>query len=228
MRKKLVSVVVSVSVLAGGCGVFLKSEGQKSAESLSEALLTVTDMPKGWEETQRQVFDERGNENPSIDPSVWCAEASDSSGNLVVLAGESGADVEMNWTAGSGPRMMRLQAWSNKDVNDYLSEVRRSAESCDGVKSTDANGVTTETHLITGRTVGDESVSWSDSVTPPVSVVKDKFESVGRTTVARFGKVVMVLQIGDSAPAGTATLMDEDDWWSIVELAASKIEKAAG
>lgn len=228
MRKKYASLVLAGSVLLAGCGLFLKSEGQKSAEELSKGLLTVTDMPKGWEETQRQVFEKRSNENPSIDPSVWCAEAASSSGNLIGLAGDSGADVEMNWAGGKGPRMMRLQAWSNKDANDYLSEVRRSAQACDGVTATDANGVTTETHLITGKSVGEESVSWSQTVTPLASTQKDKFESIGRTTVARFGKVVMVLQLGDAAPAGTASLMPESEWWSIVELAATKLSKTAG
>lgn len=227
MRKKFVLAVALTSVLASGCGLFVKSAGQKSAEDLSRGLLTVTDMPKGWEETQRQVFETRGNENPSIDPSVWCKESVGDSAGLVALAGDSGADVEMNWAQGTGPRMMRLQAWSNKDASSYFVAAKKSAESCDGVTATDASGVTTETQLITGRTVGDESVSWSDRTTPPQSIVKDKFESVGRTTVARFGKTIMVLQLGDAAPVGTASLMAEDDWWAIVKLAADKLEKVA-
>lgn len=227
MRKKFVVLVVLGSVIASGCGLFVKSAGQKSAEDLSKGLLTVTDMPKGWEETQRQVFDTRGNENPSIDPSIWCKEASVDSAGLVALAGESGADVEMNWTQGTGPRMMRLQAWSNKDASSYFVGAKKSAEGCDGVTATDASGVTTETHLITGRSVGDESVSWSDKTTPPASIIKGKFESVGRTTVARFGKTIMVLQLGDAAPAGSASLMPEEEWWAIVQLAADKLEKVA-
>ena len=226
MRKKI-ALLVTLCVLAGGGCALRKSAGQKSAEELSKFLLTVTDMPKGWEETQRQVFDERSNENPSIDPSVWCADAATESKDLVALSGDAGADVEMNWTGGSGPRMMRLQAWSNKDVRQYMDMVKASVEACDGVSATDDIGVLTETKKITGRDVWDDSVSWSDRTVPPAGTWKDKFESIGRTTVARRGEVIMVMQLGDSAPAGTARLMPEDEWWGIVERAAKKLEKAS-
>lgn len=228
MKKKLAVVLSICAVLGAGC---TKSDGSgnPSPSELSDALLTVTDLPSGWEETQRQVFDQRGNENPSIDPSVWCSAAAEESKDLETLAGQAGADVEMNWTAGTSPRLMRLQAWHSdgNGAKDYLAAVRASAGACDGVSATDADGVETKTSVIVGRNIGDESVSWSDKTTPPASTQKDKMESIGRTTVARFGNVVMVLQLGDAAPAGTATLMAEDDWWSVVQLAADKLKKAA-
>lgn len=226
MKKRLAVVLLAGSLVGAAC---TKSDGSgnPSPAELSAALLTVTDMPTGWSESQRQVFDERGNENPSIDPSVWCSAAADESKDLVALAGESGADVEMQWSGGKGPRMMRLQAWSNADAEEYLAAVRASAGACDGVSATDADGVTVETSVIVGRSIGDESVSWSERTTPPAATQKDKLEAVGRTTVARFGNVVMVLQLGDAAPAGTGTLMPEDDWWTVVQLAANKLKKAS-
>ena len=34
----------------------------------------------------------------------------------------------------------------------------------------------------------------------------------------------MVMQIGDVAFTGSAEAMDEDEWWSIVELAGMKLD----
>lgn len=48
--------------------------------------------------------------------------------------------------------------------------------------------------------------------------------SVSRTTIARFGSIVMVLQMGEMQRAGTSTVMPEDEWWDIVELAGGKLD----
>lgn len=188
---------------------------------LSDALPAVTDMPAGWKESQRQVFETREAENPSIDPSIWCTEANEASQNLIELAGKSGADVEMQFENSSGmPRMMRVQAWANDDAEEYFDGVAASVAACDGTTFTDDSGAVTETDSIEGRSVGDESVSWMQKTVPPTDTQDEKLESVGRTTVARFGSVIMVLQLGDAAMTGTAMAMDEDQWWSIVEIAA--------
>ena len=223
MRHKFLALVVVCSAIGAGCTTN-EEDSFPTPSQLSDALLTVTDMESGWEESQRQVFDTRSNENPSIDPSIWCAEAADASKNLETLAGDAGADVEMNWTKNESPRMMRLQAWSNADAKDYMKDAKASAEACDGVTNTDSNDVTTETEMITNRSIGDESVSWSEKTVPPAGTEGDKFESIGRTTVARFGDIVMVLQLGDAAPVGTSSLMLEEDWWDIVKLAADKLD----
>ena len=199
----------------------------QNAKALSDSLLSVTDMPSGWNETQRQVFEKRENENPSIDPSIWCPAAQKIAEPLVRLAGDSGADVEMGLErgGGAGATMMRLQAWSNEDVEEYFSTAAMAAEKCDGAQSTDANGVTTSISLVTNKSIGDESVSWVESTEPPKALQGDKFSSVGRTTIARFGSVIMVLQIGDYAPTGSVQLMDETKWWGIVSQAGSKLAK---
>lgn len=223
MRRKILALVVVCSALGAGCTKSVKDSYPTPSE-LSDSLLTVTDMESGWEETQRQVFDTRSNENPSIDPSIWCTQAADASKNLEALAGEAGADVEMNWTKGESPRMMRLQAWSNADAKTYLSDAKKAVDACDGVKNTDSSGVQTETSKITNRSIGDEAVSWSDKTVPPAGTQENKFESVSRTTIARFGDVVMVLQLGDAAPVGASKLMPEQDWWDIVKKAADKLD----
>lgn len=197
----------------------------QTAKVLSDALLTVTDMPAGWEESQRQIFETRGNENPSLDPSVWCAAAKTTAEPLVELAGDSGADVEMNLNRGDGKgsSLMRLQAWSNEDVEEYFSTAALAAEKCDEATTTDEDGVTRKTSLITNRTLGDESVSWSERVDPPASTQGEKMSTIGRTTIARFNNVIMVLQIGDAAPTDSLALMEESQWWGIVSQAGKKI-----
>lgn len=69
----------------------------------------------------------------------------------------------------------------------------------------------------------DESVSWVQKTTPPPATQSEKMESVSRTTIARFGSIVMAMQLGDVAFTGSAVAMDEDEWWSIVELAGEKL-----
>lgn len=203
------------------------ASGQKpTPEQISDALLTITDMEGEWSETQRQVFDERSPENPSIDPSIWCPEAAEVSGGLVDLAGQAGADVEMQFEGKEKTfRLMRLQAWSNDDVEEYFRDAREAVQICDGVTATDESGVVSTTEVVSGRDIGDESISWSQKLTPPAETQGEKMESVGRTTIARFGDIIMVLQIGDAGPAGEATSMADEEWWSIVEMAGKKLDE---
>ena len=195
-----------------------------SPTDISNALPTITEMPGTWNETQRQVFESRSNENPSLDPSVWCTEAAEVTKDLVTLAGVAGADVEMQADdTNDGARMMRLQAWSNDDVNSYFESAAEAARICDGQSVTDADGVGRSWDLIQGRDIGDESVSWTERTVPPEDTRGDKFESIGRTTIARFGDIIMVMQMGDANWTGTTEQMDEADWWAIVELAGKKL-----
>ncbi|MEY3690454.1 MAG: hypothetical protein RJB57_109 [Actinomycetota bacterium] len=191
---------------------------------ISNALPTITEMPGTWNETQRQVFDTRDAENPSIDPSVWCAEAAEATKNLVELAGESGADVEMQADdTNNGARMMRLQAWSNDDVRAYFSAAAEAVRICDGTSLVDADGVGRSWDVIESRDTGDESISWAEQTVPPTDTRGDKFENIGRTTIARFGDILMVLQLGDANWTGSTEEMAEADWWAIVVLAGRKL-----
>ena len=223
--KKQIAVLVFVSLISLiGCS---DDEGQLPTPSqISAELLTITDLEGEWSESQRQIFEKRGNENPSIDPSVWCTEAKVATENLVQLAGDSGADVEMQYRKTTeGSRMMRLQAWANAQAEDYFRDAKDAVRICDGKASTDEFGVTTSTDVIDDRDIGDESISWVQKTIPPTGTEKNKFETVGRTTIARFGDIIMVLQLGDASFVGSAELMNEDDWWSIVELAGEKLHQ---
>ena len=221
--KKRTAVAVAASLMFVGCT--RSAEGQMPTPAMiSDALPTITDMPGDWRETQRQAFDTRGPENPSIDPSVWCPAATMVTGNLVELAGGAGADVEMQFTgSSSGSRLMRLQGWANDNAVEYYADAKEAARICDGATSTDESGAVTSTTIIENRDIGDESISWAETTTPPEGTQQDKLEWVSRTTIARFGAIIMVLQLGDAAPTGTGALMNEDDWWSVVEMAGKKL-----
>lgn len=227
MRRKLIAPVVVLALGAVvGVSCTRSAEGQlPTPEMISDVLPTITDMPGDWDESQRQVFDVRGPENPSIDPSVWCPAAGMVTENLVDLAGQSGADVEMMSEGPSGtPRMMRLQAWANDDVEDYFRDAREAVMICDGQSVTADSGAVENYSVVEGRDIGDESVSWAQKTTPPPATQGEKMESVSRTTIARFGSIIMVMQLGDVAFTGSAVAMDEDEWWSVVELAGKKLD----
>ncbi len=219
---------VGLLVVVGLSACVTSSEGQlPTPDMISEALPTITEMPGEWDETQRQVFLTREPENPSIDPSIWCASAQEVTKNLIQLAGSTGADVEMQADMRSGvARIMRLQAWSNADVEEYYRDAKEAVRICDGTTSTDSVGVVEITEVIAGRDIGDESISWGQRTTPPTSLQEEKFSSMySRTTIARFGDIVMVLQLGDVVMGDTAELLTEEEWWSIVELAGRKLDK---
>jgi len=86
-------------------------------------------------------------------------------------------------------------------------------------------GASTAFDLIEGPSVGDESIHWIVTSFPPSDNPDGKFGGAGRTTVARFGNVTMVLQVGDFALDPTSVLMPEDDWRGLVLKAAAKIDE---
>lgn len=221
--RSLVSLVV-VAAVVSGCN--RSAEGQLPTPAmLSEALPTITEMPGTWNESQRQVFETRSPENPSIDPSIWCPAAQEVTKDLVDLAGDSGADVEMqSGTTSSVTRMMRLQAWANDDVEAYFKDAREAVRICDGETVTDESGAISSYSVVEGKDIGDESITWLQTATPPADTQGEKLESIGRTTIARFGSIVMVLQLGDVAMTGEGEAMVEKEWWSIVELAGKKLD----
>ena len=215
-----------VGVLITGTLVGCTKSADQSPETLSEGLLGITDMPGEWQETQRDVFSQRGVENPSIDPSTWCPDASDAAAGLDDLAGDAGADVEMQMQVDGSevPRMMRLQAWRNDSVREYFEGIVTVVNICDNAKWTEEPDVTQETWKIDGPEVGDESVSWGAQLVPPEG--KEMAASMGRTTVARIGDVIMVLQIGDFMATTNVGTLADTDWREIVQRAADKLADA--
>lgn len=222
--KKSALAIIAVTIFLTSCTK--SGEGQlPTPEMLSNELPTITEMPGDWNESQRQVFAVRGDENPSIDPSVWCPAAKEVTETLISLAGTSGADVEMQAEMEKGhPRMMRLQAWANDDVEEYFRDAKEGARVCDGETVTSSNGTIEKYDVIEGRDIGDESISWMQTTTPPPTTQTEKLQTVGRTTIARFGSIIMVMQMGDMAFTGNAKAMNEDEWWDVVELAGKKLD----
>lgn len=219
---RLAVAICSVAIVVSGC----TKSADTSPEALSEGLLDITDMPGDWQETQRDVFTTRANENPSLDPSIWCPDAADEAAGLIDLAGDSGADVEMQMQSDGKevPRLMRLQAWRNDSTRQYFEQLVTVLNICDGAKWTEEPGVTTEMWKIDGPEVGDESVSWGSQLVPPEG--KEAAASMGRTTVARLGEVIMVLQIGDFTTTSSVGELSDADWREIVQRAADKLADA--
>lgn len=219
---RLAVTICSVAIVVSGC----TKSADTSPEALSEGLLDITDMPGDWQETQRDVFTTRANENPSLDPSIWCPDAADEAAGLIDLAGDAGADVEMQMQSDGKevPRLMRLQAWRNDSTRQYFEQLVTVLNICDGAKWTEEPGVTTEMWKIDGPEVGDESVSWGSQLVPPEG--KEQASSMGRTTVARLGEVIMVLQIGDFTTTSSVGELSDADWREIVQRAADKLADA--
>ena len=187
-----------------------------TSQQLSGALLTTSDLGTGWTETQRDVFTTREPENPSIDPSLWCPAAQGD--QLVALAGQEGADVELSLGSSSSPFMVRQQAWTNADVEPYLTSVKAAVAACSGVTWKDSGGNSYTLQPLTAPTIGDESISWTVTIelngaTP--------MTSLSQQTAARFDKVMMVLQGGAIETTGASATAP--NYLTIVRAAGDKM-----
>ena len=195
-----------MSLALGACGSDETTTTTTTAtftpQQLSDALLTTSDLGTGWTETQRDVFTTREPENPSIDPSLWCPAGKGD--ELVTLAGQEGADVELSVGTTDSPYMVRQQAWTNADVEQYFTSVKAAVAACSGVTWNDGEGNSyTLQPSTTAPKIGDESISWTVTIqltgaTPTTSFAEQ--------TAGRFGDVMMVLQGGATPTTGaTAT-----------------------
>lgn len=205
-----------------------------SPTELGDALLTVDDMGPGWTESQRTVFDTREVENPSIDPSLWCPDFSTGkSDQLTELAGPSGADVELQLgdpqAAEQATYGLRQQAWSNKDADDYLRELNEAVGTCNGKTWSDSGdgseeGVGAEYRLtlLTAPSVGDEAVAALVTITLLAPEGSGESDLVIRQRMAavRAGSIVMVLQEGDTLSGDGEPSTTDDEFATLVELAA--------
>ena len=216
-----VSSLIAVAVLVASCQT---SSGNPSPAEIGDGLLAVTDLDTEWRETQRDVFDERGVENPVLDAGAFCPAAEVAAGELDTLAGQAGADVEFQKKDGSAA--IRLQAWSNAETASFDDAVSTAAGICDGATWTDESGATATFTVVVGPDVGDSSVHWSTTIVPTNDTSDmgdkgDKATSTGRTSVVRWGDAVMVLQYGTFGSGASATI--DDMWWT--ELVGEAYEK---
>lgn len=226
-RRTLVTCLGVVALTLGTSSCLFKTASTGAdPENLSEQLLGVTDLESKWNETQRQVFTDRGNENPSIDASMMCPEAKATADTFANLAGDRGADVEMEMKGvTAGAILLREQAWSNENAKNFLAAVKEAVTLCDGKEWTDDMGVTNSVAVLEDPKVGDDSVSWANESSPPASVGKEKPSGVGRNMVTRIGDVVLVLQAGSYSVQNQGPLMSLEDWKVLVTRAFKKMDK---
>ena len=201
---------------------------------LGDRLLAPAEMGPGWTESQRDVFDTREPENPSIDPSLWCPDyPAGKSDQLTTLAGQAGADVELQLgdpQAAEQPTYgLRQQAWSNKDAEDYLRELAEAVRTCNGATWTDSGdgaeeGTAAEYRLslLTVPTVGDETVAALVTITLTSDGDSGEAPMVIRQRMAavRAGSIVMVLQEGDTVAAEAEPTTTDAEFATLVEQAA--------
>ena len=193
-----------------------------STSDLSQALIEVADLPTGWSETQRDLFDMRQPENPSIDNSLWCPKASSSLGKLSNLTGDAGADVEMEYREGTGVAVaLRLHAWSNEDVREYFSLATRLVEQCDDETWTDAEVSYTE-NIVDGVEIGDDSISWEVKIAS--SATSNAFSSTNRITMVLIGDVIGVLQYGRNTTEASFSQPENAAWLFVLDAALKRLE----
>jgi hypothetical protein len=224
MQKSLSQIrVVFVVMAMGPMGLLASCSDDTSEvvianERLATGLLTVEDLGEGWAETQRTRFEMREPENPSIDPSLWCPQADRTALRLVDLAGDAGVDVEFEKVSKGSSRYVRLQAWSNTEVGDFMTAVDKALAECDGVAWNDGSGTTYTITALRAPTVGDEVINWEIDIitgTPTGEVA-----SLSRMSVFRIGEAVGVIQEGGMGDAGATT---NDDRTALIVMAADKL-----
>lgn len=213
---------VSTLLLATMSGCRSADEVVHPPSELVGALLDVNSVGTQWRETQRDAFDVREPENPVIDVGQFCDAARTEAATLESLAGQAGADVEMQ--VKESTRMLREQAWSNSEVGAFWDAARASVEACDNERWTDENGVSYEFDIIDGPDIGDDVLHWRLVASPPADEPDKMLGTAGRTTIARFGDSIMLLEIGDFAADASAAMISEDEWSTIVSKAGSRID----
>lgn len=218
--RRLLFIPLAGLLAVSGCKT--ASDTYVSPTELVTALLTVDELGTDWRENQRDAFDERAQENPVIDTGQFCADGLSTASTLESLAGQSGADVEMQ--VKESTRMLRLQAWSNADVDEFFSAARSAARACDNQEWTDAQSVAYSFDVVDGPDIGDDVFHWKLLASPPAEKPEKMFGVAGRTSVARFGNVLMLLEIGDYAPDAASQILDTDKWAKIVSMAGAKID----
>lgn len=210
-----------LSIVLAACGDDGNEARMHTPEALSAVLLTADDLGPGWTEQQRDTFTTREPENPSIDGSLWCPDAAKQDASLQKLAGDAGADVELEQAQGRGWfQSLRQQAWSNSDVSEYFKTARAAIKACTGATWT-SEGAEYTIEPLAGPMVGDESVSTSVVIVNPSP--GGDMVSRSRISIARFGTALMVLQQGDVQSVDAKSQPTETEWQVSLEKAAAKI-----
>jgi hypothetical protein len=114
--------------------------------------------------------------------------------------------------------MVRQQAWTNADVEQYFTSVKAAVAACSRVTWKDSEGNSYTLQPLTAPKIGDESISWTVTIqltgTTPMT-------SFSQQTAARFGTVIMVLQGGATPTTGASATAP--NYLTIVRVAADKM-----
>jgi hypothetical protein len=230
LRARSLTLLVACLVPLAACGG--DDDRVYTPAELGEQLLSTDDMGPGWTESQRDVFDTREPENPSIDPSLWCPDFSTgTSDQLTTLAGQAGADVELQLgdpaSAEQPTYGLRQEAWSNRDAEDYLRELADAVATCNGATWTETGeggdtGEAAEYRLtpLTVPPLGDEAVAALVTITITPADGGEAMMIRQRMAAVRAGSIVMVVQEGDTLSADGDPSTSDDEFATLVELAA--------
>jgi nucleotide-binding universal stress UspA family protein len=190
---------------------------------LEAALLTAADLGKDWTETQRRAFSTREPENPSVEDSLaLCPQAAEQAKKLDALASDAGADVEFEQATADGvAHLVRQQAWSDNQVQEYFTTLDEAIAICTG-SSWDVDGNEVSLEALEAPQLGDESTSVAAVAT--FGEGDDATTWTTRLTVARYGATLMAVSdiiVGGPAPA-------EPEWSTIVQTAGDQFAGPAG
>lgn len=217
--RTLVSVALAAAALVAGCSS--DDSSGPTPQQLERQLLESTDLGPEWIETSRGPFDRREDEHPSIDPGLWCPTAETDAELLVNLAGERGADAELEIARPDALFIgVRQQLWSNDAVDDYLAAAAAAVGRCDGATWTDDDGTSFESARLDWPTVGDESVHWAVTTVDPTP----SGDAVWRMTssVVRIGDAVMVLQQADARRGDAPAPDDAAERQDLLQIAVTR------
>lgn len=191
-------------------------------EQLEAALLTAADLGTDWAETQRGAFTTREPENPSVEDSLsLCPQAAEQATKLDQLASDAGADVELEQAAeGGAPHLLRQQAWSDDQVQEYFTTLDEAITLCMG-SSWEADGNEVSLEALEAPSIGDESTSVAAVAT--LGEGDDATTWTSRLTVARYGTALMA--VSDSIVGGP---VPAPGWSTIVQAAADQFAELAG
>ena len=222
-KTKIMGLFILCSLIITSCNRVRNGDSRYvSTTDLSQALVETGDLPSGWSETQRDLFDMRQPENPSIDNSLWCPKATSSLGKLSKLAGDAGADVEMEYRKDTGVAVaLRLQAWSNEDVREYFSLATRLVEQCDDETWTDSE-VSYVENIVDGVDIGKNSISWEVNIAS--SALSNDFSSTNRITMVLVGDVLGVVQYGQNTTETSFGQPENAAWLIVLDAALKRLE----
>lgn len=190
-------------------------------EQLEAALLTAADLGADWAETQRGAFTTREPENPSVEESLsLCPQAAEQAEKLGQLASDAGADVELEQATDGAAHLLRQQAWSDDQVQEYFTTLDEAITLCLGSSwQSDGNEVSLE--ALEAPALGDESNSVVAVAT--LGEGDDATTWTSRLTVARFGTTLMA--VSDNIVGGP---VPEPGWSTIVQTAGDQFAELAG